>query len=422
MLTAVIDDDPTGTQSATGVTVLLDWDTAAIVAALRTRPGVYLQTNSRAIAPVEAVALARRAQQQLRAASRELGQPILPVLRGDSTLRGHVFTESDVFTGETGCVLFVPAFPQGGRTTVGSVHRVVIDGIDTPVGQTEFARDPVFGYRSSNLVDYVREKGGRRANPVPLDALRESAGRAVAVALLAAGPGEFVVPDAVTDHDIDLIHTGLREALTTRDDIVVRCAATLAAICAGCLSTGYLDRPLVALRPGLLVVCGSHTSAATAQLAALTDRLGRQPVRIPTDEALADPVTAGLLAAERLRDDLRGHGFAVVSTERVRRPDHDSLRHGELVNLALMNATAEVVDLVGTVVSKGGITSAEVARTALRATRARVRGQLAAGISVWDYDDATVQVVVPGNVGGRDTLVDVISAMQDDPSIRLSHE
>ncbi|RSM58244.1 hypothetical protein DMB66_30595 [Actinoplanes sp. ATCC 53533] len=418
MLTAVIDDDPTGTQSATGVTVLLHWDTAAIVTALRTRPGVYLQTNSRAIAPVDAVALAGRTREQLRAASRELGQPILPVLRGDSTLRGHVFAESDVFTGETGCVLFVPAFPQGGRTTVGSVHRVVIDGIDTPVGQTEFARDPVFGYRSSNLVDYVREKGGRHGSPVPLKALRESAGRAVAVALLAAGPGEFVVPDAVTDHDIDLIHAGLREALATRDDIVVRCAATLAASCAGCLSTGYLHRPLVAQRPGLLVVCGSHTSAATAQLAALTDRLGRQPVQIPTDDALADPVTAGLLAAERLRGDLRDHGFAVVSTERVRRPDHDSLRHGELVNQALMKATAEVVELVGTVVCKGGTTSAEVARTALRATRARVRGQLAAGISVWDHDDATVQVVVPGNVGGQDTLVDVISAIRDGAPVR----
>jgi uncharacterized membrane protein YkvA (DUF1232 family) len=42
------------------------------------------------------------------------------------------------------------------------VHRVVIDGVDTPVGETEFARDPVFGYRSSNLVEYVREKGNRR--------------------------------------------------------------------------------------------------------------------------------------------------------------------------------------------------------------------------------------------------------------------
>jgi uncharacterized protein YgbK (DUF1537 family) len=76
-----------------------------------------------------------------------------------------------------------------------------------------------------------------------------------------------------------------------------------------------------------------------------------------------------------------------------------------------MTAAGAVIDSVGTVVSKGGITSAGVARTALGATRARVRGQLAAGISVWDYDNGAVQVVVPGNVGGRDTLVDVISAL-----------
>jgi uncharacterized protein YgbK (DUF1537 family) len=125
---------------------------------------------------------------------------------------------------------------------------------------------------------------------------------------------------------------------------------------------------------------------------------------------------AGRAAAVRLRDQLGGHGVATLSSERVRRPAHDSLEHGELVNRALMTAAAEVVGSVGTVVSKGGITSAEVARTALGATRARVRGQLAAGISVWDYDDGTVQVVVPGNVGGRDTLVDVISAVLSAPA------
>jgi uncharacterized protein YgbK (DUF1537 family) len=412
MLTVVLDDDPTGTQSATGVSVLLTWDTAAIVAALRAEPAVYLQTNSRAIAPADAVALAHRTRDQLCEAARELGQPVLPVLRGDSTLRGHVFTESDVFAGETGCVLFVPAFPQGGRTTVGSVHRVVIDGVDTPVGKTEFARDPVFGYQSSDLVDYVRERGNRRGIPVPLAALRTSGGKAVAAALREAGPGEFVLPDAVTDDDIQLIHTGLRAALATRDDIVVRCGATLAAICAGRLSTGYLHRPLAAERPGVLVVCGSHTAAATAQLETLADRSGRKPVEVPTDAAMADPTAAGRAAADDLRNELRAYGFAMVSSERVRHPTHDSLEHGDLVNRALMTAAAEVAGSVGTVISKGGITSAEVARTVLGATRAWVRGQIAAGISVWDYDDGTIQVVVPGNVGNRDTLVDVVSAVQ----------
>lgn len=162
----------------------------------------------------------------------------------------------------------------------------------------------------------------------------------------------------------------------------MRCGATLAAICAGCLSSGYLERPLVATRPGVLIVCGSHTAAATAQLAVLVDKLGRQPVEVSTDAALVDPVAAGRKAAAWLREQLRGYDVAVVSTERVRRPEHDSLAHGELITRALMTAAAEAAAEVGTVVSKGGITSAEVARTALGATHARVRGQLAAGISV----------------------------------------
>ncbi|MEV0720379.1 four-carbon acid sugar kinase family protein [Asanoa sp. NPDC050611] len=409
MLTAVLDDDPTGTQSATGATVLLRWDTAAIVAALRDRPSVYLQTNSRALARPDAVALARRIRAELRAAAVALGRPVLPVLRGDSTLRGHVFAESDVFAGAGGCVLFVPAFPEGGRTTVGGVHRAEIDGVDTPVGETEFARDPVFGFRSSNLVGYVREKGDRRGIPVPLDALRASGGDAVAAALVSAGPGEFVVPDARTDADISLIHNGLGSALAARDDIVVRCAAPLAAICAGCRSTGYLERPVATSRPGIMVVCGSHTAAATAQLTALLDSLGATVVEVPTDAALADPEAAGRAAAAQVRHRLQTSGIAVLSTERVRRPEHDSLVHGEAVMRALAAAVAGAE--AGTVVTKGGITSAEVARTALRATRARVRGQLAAGISVWDHDDGTVQVVVPGNVGGRETLVDAIDRL-----------
>jgi hypothetical protein len=40
-----------------------------------------------------------------------------------------------------------------------------------------------------------------------------------------------------------------------------------------------------------------------------------------------------------------------------------------------------------------------------------VRGQVAAGISVWDYQSGAIQVVVPGNVGGPETLVDVVGAL-----------
>src|SRR5262249_21194387 len=150
-----------------------------------------------------------------------------------------------------------------------------------------------------------------------------------------------------------------------------------------------------------------HTAAATAQLDALVEYLGQPPVVVPTSTALADPVAAGRAAAANLRETLATRGVAILSSERIRQTAHDSLAHGELVMRALM-AAADVVAEAGTIVSKGGITSAEVARTALGARRAWVRGQVAAGISVWDHPDGTVQIVVPGNVGGRETLADVM--------------
>ncbi len=93
----VLDDDPTGTQSATGVRVLLRWDTDRLTAALSQVDAVYLQTNSRAIDEAAAVALCRRIREEIDIAAARLGEPVQVVLRGDSTLRGHVFAETDVF-------------------------------------------------------------------------------------------------------------------------------------------------------------------------------------------------------------------------------------------------------------------------------------------------------------------------------------
>jgi uncharacterized protein YgbK (DUF1537 family) len=414
MLTVILDDDPTGTQSASDVTVLLDWDERELVRVLRSEGSVYLQTNSRAISAAEAAALAERIRAQIAAAESELGEKILVVLRGDSTLRGHVFVESDVFAEESAPILFVPAFPQGGRTTVGSVHRVVIAGVNTPVGQTEFAQDPVFGYRNSNLVAFVKEKGDRMAVPVPLDELRRTNGLAVSAALLSAGPHEFVVPDVETDDDIRLIHAGLLDAVALGLDVVVRSGATLAALCAGRLSTAYLDRPLVAPPGAILVVCGSHTNGATAQLEAVTARFGWEPIVIPTAGAYDNPGGAARTAVEQARLQLAEHGIAIVCSERVRHDADNTLRHGELVMEALITAVRALATSAAVVISKGGITSAEVARTGLSAARAHVRGQVLAGVSVWDLPPsgfATVQIVVPGNVGDANTIVDVITAL-----------
>jgi len=301
MKTVVLDDDPTGTQSATGVRVLLRWDAERLSAALADVDAVYLQTNSRAVDEAAAVALCRRIRDQIGIAADRLGEPVQVVLRGDSTLRGHVFAETDVFVTDEP-ILFLPAFPAGGRVTVDGTHYVEVDGRRVSAEQTEYAQDPVFGFGRGDLVGYVREQGNRDAVTVPLAAVRETRGRAVADALLAASAGVVVAPDAETDADVDLVHAGLRDARERGGRVVVRCAAPLAARCAGVASRGLLAPPVADGGP-VLVVCGSHSSGATAQLADLQRAHGARPLviekgaeQLTSDEA-KNEVKAALGAA-----------------------------------------------------------------------------------------------------------------------------
>lgn len=411
MKTIVLDDDPTGTQSASGVRVLLEYDADLIRAALAEAGSVYVQTNSRAIDEAAAVALVRSVRDAAEAAVSSLGDEIQFVLRGDSTLRGHVFAETEQFMTAESVIVFCPAFPDGGRTTVDGVHLVTVNGVQHPAHETEFAEDPVFPFSSGVLAEYTREESDRTPVPVSLDDVR--AGR-FADALLAAPAGSVVLPDVVTNDDVRLIARGIESARRSGRDIVVRSAAPLAAALAGVESDGLLERPLIEHPVPTLLVCGSHTRGATAQLDEVAERFGAA-IEIPTDDAFADARAAGLEAARLARTRLEDTGLAVITSSRERRPEHNTLRHGELVMSALTTAVRELAQEVDVIVAKGGITSAEVAKTGAGASSALVRGQVAAGISVWrlasDVHDGLDYVVVPGNVGDADALVDVLAAL-----------
>lgn len=411
MKTIVLDDDPTGTQAATGVTVLLVSDAGRLTAALRDADSVYVQTNSRAIGEAEARALVAQIRTDGEEAGRRLGEEVSFVLRGDSTLRGHVFAETEEFLDADGVMLFVPAFPAGGRTTRGGVHHVRIGDVEVPAHESEFAADPVFGFSSGALTEYIAEKSGRSTTLVPLDVVRSGG---LAGILTTVEAGSVVAPDAVDDDDIRLIAEATQRAREGGASIVVRCAAPLAAELAGCASNGLLATPLLSTPPTVLLAAGSHTSATTAQLARLAQMSG-EPVVIGTDEALVDPVAAGAEAGERVKAALGRKTLAVLSTERRRRATHDTLGHGERVMAALTTAVRAALPDADAVVAKGGITSAEVARVGLGADSAFVLGQVLPGISVWRltaFDGRELlYVVVPGNVGEADTLVEVLRAL-----------
>lgn len=404
----VCDDDPTGTQSATGVEVLLRWDADVLTDALRRADAVYLLTNTRALDEQAAVALVSGIRADADVAGGRLGERVRLVLRGDSTLRGHVFAECDAVD-PAAPVLFVPAFPGGGRTTVDGTHRVRVGGEILPAHETEFARDPVFGYRDGNLPGYVRDKSARTPVTVGIDDVRSGALTGV---LTGAGDIDVVLPDVHDDTDVARVADALRAAWATRE-IVARGGAPLAAAVCRVSSDGLLDAPVAG--PGrTLLVCGSHTAAAGRQLTYACAGRGA-PVVVGTDDALADPDATAAGLVRDLAGDLSAGGWAALASERERRAEHDTLAHGESVMRAVVGAVAALREQVDVVVTKGGITGAQVARDGLGAVSARVRGQVLPGVSVWDLmtpgGRAVVQVVVPGNVGDDDALDAALAAV-----------
>lgn len=410
-MTVVLDDDPTGTQEVMGVPVLLRRDETALLDLLSRHDAVYVLTNTRALSEEAAGQLVRQCRDDAEAASAALGVRVLVVQRGDSTLRGHVFAEIDAVARGDEVIVFVPAFPAGGRRTRSGVHEVMIDGSWINAADTEFARDPVFGYSERTMIDYVAARTTRPALSTTAAELGGVLGMVPA--------GTVVMPDVETDDDLVVIAAAIRDQTHQGRPVLVRTAAPLAGYLAGAKSSGHLDGIAPESRGAgpVLVVAGSHTSATTRQLEQLwLDH----PARVELDtEALLGASSAGSAEIRRtsevLRTILAAHDVVTLSTSRVRRHEHGSLDHGAAVMRGLTAVVAAVVDQPGVIVAKGGITSAEVARTSLDAERAHVHGQLETGVSWWTVHGSgrdMPYVVVPGNVGDGDTLCRLVRRCQ----------
>jgi uncharacterized protein YgbK (DUF1537 family) len=420
----VLDDDPTGTQTLRDVTVLTGWDPATIREHLG--EGVlFLSTNSRSLDDGAAVELVARAARDIRTAAGDRAVSI--VSRGDSTLRGHF--PAEVLAVATDMpearVLLAPYFGDGGRVTVDDVHLLDRDGTRQPVAETEFARDATFGFRSSNLREWVAEKYARANLPAPptvslsLDLVRRGGPPGVASALAALAPGSVAVANAVVDRDIEVVALGALRAEVGGLPLVARTAASYVRARAGRAPAPPLAASEIGGGPAGLVVVGSHVPTTTGQLGRLRDALPEDrlsAVELPVDALLDDDRAARTIdaAIDTLDEAIRAGRIALVATERV--PREIGLEGARRVSAALVRVVEGLRARPDWVVAKGGITSSDVASRALSMRAARVAGQLLPGVPVWVGDADTrwpgvPLVVFPGNVGSRDTLTEVVRSL-----------
>jgi uncharacterized protein YgbK (DUF1537 family) len=426
----VLDDDPTGSQTVHSCLLLMQWDIETLRLGLRdTAPIFFILTNTRSCSPADAAAITREVCQNLQQAIGLEGiEDFLVVSRSDSTLRGHYPVETDVIAAELGgfdAHFLTPAFFEGGRFTRDSVHYLKVAGVDTPVHQTEFARDSVFGYQHSYLPDYVAEKTqGRIAADDVVRFTLADVRAGVRDRLMHLSGNQCCVVDAETQADLDRFAADVLAAAAQGKRFLFRSAASLLTALANLppqpIAPAAMARYVRDGKPGAVIV-GSHVKKTTEQLQLLLAAASITGIEVDVARLQVDDVTQAhrQLLTEIWQQVTQAHTAGqsvVIYTSRNELTFADvatRLQFGETVSALLMDVIRHLPETIGFLISKGGITSNDTLSQGLALRSANLLGQVLPGVSMVrtpadhpQFPNLPV-VLFPGNVGDKTALATV---------------
>ncbi|NLT73281.1 MAG: hypothetical protein GXX94_03695 [Chloroflexi bacterium] len=424
----VLDDDPTGTQTVHGVPVLTGWSTQALAGELRDPSSLfYILTNSRSLEREAAAARSAEIARNLQAAAADVGRDYVLVSRSDSTLRGHFPAETDALMMASGLpvdgILLVPFFEEGGRYTIDDVHYVREGGWLIPAADTEYARDPVFGYTSSNLRQWVAERCGCSPDTVAsisLADLRGGGPRRVEICLSELENAQPCIVNATCYRDLEVLVAALLASEAQGRRYLCRTAASFVRVRGGLDPAPLLTAADLGGRRGGLIIAGSYVRRTTEQIKAARALKGVEPVELDvpglftgSPSAVIDAARAAAAGAMAAGRDALVH----TSRERVQASGGSALDTGRQVSQALVDLVAGLAIQPAWIVAKGGITSSDIATEALGIRRAWVRGQAIPGVPIWRTGPearwpAMDYVVFPGNVGEPESLARMIQLLR----------
>lgn len=431
----VLDDDPTGSQTVHSCLLLMKWDVETLRLGLAdASPIFFILTNTRAMPPENALATVQVVCHNLKQAiAAESIQDFLIVSRSDSTLRGHYPVETDAIAEELGpfdAHFLTPAFFEGGRFTRDSIHYLVVNGVPTPVHETEFAKDSVFGYGYSYLPNYVEEKtqGEISADRVERFLLTDIR-TGVLDRLIQLHSNQCVVVDAETQADMNRFAQDVLVASGQGKRFLFRSAASLLTALAALPPQPVAPEAMASYtrngRPGAVVV-GSHVKKTTEQLEELLAAAGTVPIEVDVVHLLeeSEGQRAALLqhTLDQINQVHQAGKTPVIFTSRQELTFEDvqtRLNFGVAVSSLLMDIVRGLPADIGFLISKGGITSNDVLSTGLALTAARLLGQILPGVSVVRTPEDHSQfpnlpvVLFPGNVGDRQALAAVYQRLRN---------
>ncbi|MGK7945650.1 MAG: four-carbon acid sugar kinase family protein [Microcystaceae cyanobacterium] len=424
----VLDDDPTGSQTVHSCLLLMKWDIDTLRLGLQDdTPIFFILTNTRALTPEQATQVTLEVCQNLKKAIAAEGvEDFLVVSRSDSTLRGHYPVETDVIAQELGgfdAHFLIPAFFEGGRITKESIHYLIIDGIPTPVHETEFAKDSVFGYQYSYLPDYVEEKTKGKIPAAKVERfLLEDIRQGSLERLKTLQGNQCGVVDGETQADLDQFAKDILMAAAQGKRFLFRSAASILTALAQLgnqpISADHMNQYKPTAKVGVILV-GSHVQKSTRQLGELLKESGVTGIEVDVTRLRNFPQKREQILEEILAEVNQVYQSGqtpVIYTSRQEltfNTIQERLDFGVKVSSLLMDIVQKLPSDIGYLISKGGITSNDVLSTGLTLKSVRLLGQILPGCSLvrTEADHPLFPnlpvVLFPGNVGDDQGLVTV---------------
>ncbi len=432
----VLDDDPTGIQTVHSCLVLTDWSEDTLRMAFEDDiPFFYVLTNSRSMNEARAEKINREVAGAVLKTNEGYGYKIIFISRSDSTLRGHFPLETNTIQNvlgrynlKTGLpVVFTPAFFEAGRYTINNVHYYKDGDLLVPVSESEFAHDNVFGYKNSNLVDYIGEKTGNSVKPeeilvLTIDELRNYSTEKIIAKIELNKTVRYVISNAWQYTDLYMLAMAvLTIALKqNKNPLVLRTSSSFPKAI-----SGIDDKPVLTGKElqtsggkGIFIV-GSHVKKTTHQLNKLLEEESVQGVEIPVTLVINSPDSLLGEIISQIKSIWHSNKTPVLFTSRQEvRSDskNERLNFGKKISEFLVNIVLHLPSKPAYLISKGGITSYDILTKGLKLQSARVAGQVLPGVPVVvtgpDHGWKNMPYIIfPGNVGGEDAMARVLGIL-----------
>ena len=447
----IFDDDPTGSQTVYGCPLLLAWDEKNLEKAFHESSQlIFILANTRSLSSDLADKKIREICACLMNFFLKNGyskDDYFFISRGDSTLRGHGVLEPATLAEELGpfhATFHIPAFFEGGRITEDGIHY--LNGI--PVHKTDFGRDKIFGFSTSDLAKWIEEKsfGKIQAENIlhieikQLDmAFNNEDGFKSLLSFLSQLENNIsVVVDAKLPHHLETLARAIK-LISKEKRFLFRTAASFINSLSGLEPNPKTTSDLVSLKsknidskykPGLIMV-GSHVQLATDQLEFLLQDKSCEAVEISVSKlsdifALEDEdcrqemLEMELILLLKIYKILDNKKIPVLYTTRKEMKfSSRAIRMKFGLELAEFMAilVGKITHKLGYIISKGGITTQLLLQKGLNYNQVNLKGQILPGLSIVQSNSGHNNLPVvtfPGNLGNKKTLLESFRLMEFD--------